>query len=122
MASIDENMDKFDKIEKSIEMLESYIVRLTHIRAEHEEVGSMQTSPKKISVAGKMKNSIRRRNKGSTVSNEVTQSQTLSEGEINDRSKSASQPDLTNVPGQSTNVSRFLRQKWSHYRREFCDL
>ena len=105
MASIDENIDKFEQIEKSIEQLEgrdftfylfvslinfqeinktcqkAYIVRLTHLRAEHEEVSSIQTSPKKISVAGKMKNSIRRKNKGSTNESLVTQSQTLSESE-----------------------------------------
>jgi len=105
MASIDENMDKFGQIEKSIEQLEAYIVRLTQIRAEHEEVSSVQTSPKKISVAGKMKNSIRRRHKGSTPSSEVTSSLILSESDALDRSKSASQPDLTQVPPSCVNNS-----------------
>ena len=73
----------FDKIRPK-----AYIVRLTHLRAEHEEVSSIQTSPKKISVAGKMKNSIRRKNKGSTNESLVTQSQTLSESEGTDLSLS----------------------------------
>ena len=75
MTSIDEttnatNTEKIEKIEESIGALENYIVKLTQNRALFEEFVTTQSSPKKTSVAGKMKNSIRkRRDKGSTGSN-----------------------------------------------------
>jgi len=71
MTSIDEvlttpNIDNLNKIGESISILETHIVKLTQIRADYEEMTSTQSSPKKTSVAGKMKNSIKRkRDKGS---------------------------------------------------------
>lgn len=104
MTSIDEvlttpNIDNLNKIGESISILETHIVKLTQIRADYEEMTSTQSSPKKTSVAGKMKNSIKRkRDKGSINEGQssVTNSMNLDPASISlDKNKSISQPDLS---------------------------